>query len=329
MAGFSDLPESIQVLVRSDKPGHLFVEPKSDRIKAIIAETNTKGCHSLVLECDGEIEEFLTLLRESAQLRDFSKTSTVLVNTVPYVQLVIEIAAQPADNRVDFSKLPKNIFVTIQKNQQGHLEVRPKSHGYDHIIPKVTVKGDRSFCIQDDYNVRCFIKEFIPPSKRKTLNEGQDVVIRLPFPRYLVHLGEPSDAYIEYVWKEEWKSEFEEQQLPNLFAQIEGIPIYHVHKDYGEGRELDFWYSTVQCPEDLHEEYKFRVDELDPTCHVERVGDEPPIESWNRFIEHCKRAIAQGLRENKIKLPPPPGAAVLGGNDRNPEPGSVVLGGNR
>jgi hypothetical protein len=47
------------------------------------------------------------------------------------------------------------------------------------------------------------------------------------------------------------------------------------------------------------------------------AGDEPI----------CKRAIAQALRDGKLKLAPAPDAAVLGGVDRLPEPGSVVLGG--
>ncbi len=226
---------------------------------------------------------------------------------------------------VDFSKLPETILVVISKNRYGHLEGKPKSDRHLTAIAATNVHGNTSFYIQEDFNVDAFINDYLPVSKRKTLDEGWDVTIRMSTSSFVLYLSEPSDEYIEYLQEKDTRSH--PQSLPSLFTEINGTPIYHVHKDgYGMGRELDFWYSTAQQPEELHEECRFRVDELDPECRVKPVGDEPPIESWNRFQAHCKRAIAQALRENKLKLAPAPDAAVLGGSQQ-PKSWDVVLGG--
>jgi hypothetical protein len=226
---------------------------------------------------------------------------------------------------VDFSKLPETILVVISKNRYGHLEGKPKSDRHLTAIAATNVHGNTSFYIQEDFNVDAFINDYLPVSKRKILDEGWDVTIRMSTSSFVLYLSESSDEYIEYLQEKDTRSR--PQSLPSLFAEINGIPIYHVHKDgYGAGRETDFWYSTAQVPEDLHYECSFRVDELDPKCRVQPVGNEPPIESWNRFQEHCKRAIAQALRENKLKLAPAPDAAVLGGSQQ-PKSWDVVLGG--
>jgi hypothetical protein len=228
---------------------------------------------------------------------------------------------------IDFSKLPENLLVEIQKNRYGHLEGKPKSDRHNHLISATNVRGEASFYIQEDYNVESFIEDFVPRSKWKDLDEGWTVTVRFSLDRYLVYLSDPSDAYLKHLEQEKARFGLDKDLRPSLFAEIEGVPVYHVHKyGYGEGCELDFWYSTAQYPEELHEECRFRVDELDPNCRVERVGDEPWQESWNRFQEHCKSVIAQAIRDGKIKHAPAPDAAVLGGI-KQPEPGSLVLGG--
>jgi hypothetical protein len=226
---------------------------------------------------------------------------------------------------VDFSKLPESILVVVEKNWRGHLEINPKSDRLTNIIAATNVESQFIAYVQNESRIEEFVERYISASKQKELNEGLAVTCRIPFVFYTAYLPPFTDDYIEY--RQQQKERSHPQSLPSLFAEINGIPIYHVHKDgYGIGRELDFCYSTAQSPEDLHYECRFRVDELDPECRVKPIGDEPPIESWNRFQEHCKRAIAQALRENKLKLAPAPDAAVLGGGQQ-PRSWDVVLGG--
>jgi|GEM_PF-2775475 hypothetical protein len=234
---------------------------------------------------------------------------------------------------VDFSKLPETFLVAFRKNSSGDLQGEPITDRYDQIILAATQKNDRAIYIVYR-NIEKFVQEFIPPHKRKHLEKGSQVTVRFSTYRYLVYLGNYSEAFLQYH-SEQMKKEATElkgELLPNLFAEIEGVPIYHVHKDgYGLGPENDFWYSTAQSPEDLHEEYSFRVDKFDPDCRVKSIGDEPASVSWERFIDHCKQVIAQALRDKKLKLAPAPDAAVLGGQPSIPKNNmanatSVVLG---
>ena len=224
---------------------------------------------------------------------------------------------------VDFSKLPENLLVVIRKDRYGHLEGKPKSDRHNHNLRATNIGRATSFYIQKAY-INQFLDEYITPAKRNKLEEGEAVSVGLPLPFFLNYLPAPTYEYSVYIEAQALKRP---ETLPTLFTEINGIPIYHVHRDgYGEDKELEFWYSTAQYPEELHEEYSFRVDKLDPECRVKRIGDEQAIDAWNRFQERCKQVIAQALRDGKLKLAPSPDAAVLGGN-RQPEPGSAVLGG--
>jgi hypothetical protein len=83
---------------------------------------------------------------------------------------------------------------------------------------------------------------------------------------------------------------------PELFATVDGVPIYHVYKEGNFEHRLTFHFTTDGTESD--DGYEFDVRDV-----AAKVGAPAPKQVRAFFENSVKGIIARGLREGVITVP--------------------------